>query len=77
VDGAVYSTDFPKTTLPVVVGVGNVGAQVLYAGQAPYFISGAAQINVVIPIDAPTGIVPLTILVGGAFSPQGVTIAVK
>ena len=77
VDGQTYQSNFPRATLPVVVGVGNEGAQVLYAGQAPYFISGAAQINVAIPSDGPTGIVPLTLVVGGIFSPPGVTIAVK
>lgn len=61
----------------VVAGIGNVGAPVLYVGQAPYFISGVAQINITIPSDASTGVVPLTLQVGGVFSPPGVTIAVK
>ena len=77
VDGQTYQTNFPTPTLSVVAGVGNSGAQILYAGQAPYFVSGVAQINITIPSDAPTGIVPLTLLVGGVFSPPGVTIAVK
>jgi uncharacterized protein (TIGR03437 family) len=77
VDGQIYQSNFPQATSPVVVGVGNIGAHVLYAGQAPGLISGVAQINIVIPNDAPTGVVPLTLLVGGVFSPPGVTIAVK
>jgi uncharacterized protein (TIGR03437 family) len=77
VDGKTYQSDFPKTTLPVVVGVGNSGAQVLYAGQAPLFITGAAQINVTIPTDAPTGSDSLTLVVNGAFSQNGVTVSVK
>lgn len=77
VDGATYQSNFPAATQTVVAGVGNVGAQVLYAGQAPFFVSGVAQINITIPSDAPTGVVPLTLVVGGVFSPQGVTIAVK
>lgn len=77
VDGQTYLTNFPQATLPVIVGVGNIGAQVLYAGQAPYFMAGVAQINIVIPSNAPTGVVPLTLEVNGAFSPSGVTIAVK
>ena len=76
-DGQVYESNFPTATLPVVVGVGNIGAQVLYAGQAPDFISGAAQINIVIPTGAPIGVVPLTLDVGGVLSPSGVTISVK
>jgi uncharacterized protein (TIGR03437 family) len=61
----------------VIAGVGNFGAQVLYAGQAPLFISGVVQINIVIPSGSPTGVVPLSLLVDGVFSPPGVTIAVK
>ena len=77
VDGQTYQSNFPTATLPVVAGIGNVGAPVLYVGQAPYFISGVAQINITIPSDASTGVVPLTLQVGGVFSPPGVTIAVK
>jgi len=77
VDGQTYQNNFPPPTLPVIAGVGNSGAQVLYAGQAPFFITGVAQINVVIPNDTPPGITSLTLVAGGAFSPPGVTIAVK
>jgi len=77
IDGQTYQSNFPMATLLVVAGVGNLGAQVLYSGQAPSFMSGVAQINIVIPNDAPTGVVPLTLLVGGIFSPPGVTIAVR
>jgi uncharacterized protein (TIGR03437 family) len=58
-------------------GVGNLGAQLLYAGQAPYFMTGVDQINIVIPTASPTGSVPLSLLVNGVFSPPRVTIAVK
>ena len=77
VDGKTYQNEFPRPTLPVVVGVGSSGAQVLYAGQAPLFISGAAQINAVIPSELSIGVVSLSLGVDGVFSPQGVTIAVK
>jgi uncharacterized protein (TIGR03437 family) len=77
VDGATYQTNFPTLTLPVIVGVGNSGAQVMYSGQAPGLVSGVAQFNVVIPTDATPGVLPLTLVVGGIFSPPGVTIAVK
>ena len=40
-------------------------------------MSGVAQINITIPNDAPTGVVPLTLLVGGIFSPPGVTLIVQ
>lgn len=77
VDGQTYQTNFPLATLPVIAGVGNLGAQVLYAGQAPYFMTGVDQINIVVPSGSPTGSVPLSLLVNGIFSPPGVTIAVK
>jgi uncharacterized protein (TIGR03437 family) len=77
VDGQIYQINFPTLTLPVIVGVGHTGAHVLYAGQAPDIISGVAQFNVVIPNDAPSGALHLTLVVGGIFSPSGVTISVK
>ena len=77
VDEQVYQSNFPTLTLPVVVGVGSSGSQVDYAGQAPDLVSGVAQFDVVIPSDATTGLVPLTLVVGGVFSTPGVTIAVK
>lgn len=77
VDGQTYQANFPLATLPVIAGVGNLGAQVLYAGQAPYFMTGVDQINIVVPSASPTGSVPLSLLVNGIFSPPGVTIAVK
>ena len=77
VDGATYGNNFPTLTLPVTVGVGNSGAQVVYGGQAPDLVSGVAQFNVVIPPDSPTGVLQLTLVVGGVFSTPGVTIAVK
>ena len=70
-------TGLPTLTLPVIVGVGNSGAQVLFSGQAPDLVSGVAQFNIVIPSDATTGVVPLTLVVGGIFSTPGVTIAVQ
>jgi uncharacterized protein (TIGR03437 family) len=77
VDGATYQSNFPMLTLPVIVGVGSSGAQVVYSGQAPDLVSGVAQFNVVIPSDAPSGVLSLTLIVGGVYSAPGVTIAVK
>jgi uncharacterized protein (TIGR03437 family) len=77
VDGQTYQSNFPTATFPVIAGVGNFDAQVLYAGQAPSFMSGVDQINIVIPSGSPTSSVPLSLLVNGVFSPPGVTIAVK
>lgn len=72
--GLVCTSDFPSA---IIAGVGKVGAQVLYAGQAPDLRAGVAQINIVIPTDVSAGVLPLTLVVNGKFSPPGVTIAVK
>ncbi len=77
VDGQVYQSSFPTLTLPVIVGVGGSGAQVVYGGQAPDLVSGVAQFNVAVPSGTTTGMLPLTLVVGGVFSSPGVTIAGK
>jgi uncharacterized protein (TIGR03437 family) len=77
VDGQIYQSNFPSFAFPVIVGVANIGAEVVYAGQAPYLVSGVAQINFIIPSEAPIGVVPLNMEASGVFSPPGVTIAVK
>ncbi len=77
VDGQVYQGTFPTISLPVVVGVGGIGTHIDYSGQAPDLVSGVAQFDIVIPTDATTGVVPLTLEVGGISSMAGVTIAVQ
>ena len=58
----------PITVLPVVVGVGNVGARVLFSGYAPGFL-GLYQVNFEIPGTVPPGrLLDLTVKVGDAFS---------
>jgi uncharacterized protein (TIGR03437 family) len=64
------------TTLPVVM-IGNVPAQVVFAGLSPQFV-GVNQINVAVPAGTPTGsAVPLQIVVGGVTTSATVTIAVS
>ena len=78
VDGKLAAAPLPSPIGGVVTGVGDEGAEVLYAGGAPGLVAGLMQVNARIPADAAVGDkVPLTILTGGAFSPAGVTIAVK
>lgn len=77
-DGKIYEDQLPQAVLPVVVGFGNEGAPVSYAGQAPFAVSGGSQINAVIPADAQTGAaVSVTLLVSGQYSRPGVTMAIK
>jgi len=71
-DGALHKT----TTLPQVT-VGNVPAQVVFAGMTPQFV-GVYQINIVIAAGTPTGnAVPLQITMNGVTSRNDVTIAVS
>jgi uncharacterized protein (TIGR03437 family) len=78
VDGRLAMAPLPVPVLDVVVGVANIGAEVVYAGLAPGFVSGLMQINARIPPDAPSGgAVPLVIRVGDSFSQPGVTIAIR
>lgn len=70
--------DYPVPQLPVRVTVGGHPAEIVYAGDAPNAVAGLFQINFRVPADAPIGdAVPLSISVGGAQSPDGVTMAIR
>jgi trimeric autotransporter adhesin len=72
------SQTLPKPLLPVMVGINNAGAEVLYAGAAPGLVAGVLQVNARIPLDTlPGSAIPLSIKIGDAYSQTGVTIAVK
>jgi hypothetical protein len=59
VDGLIPTDSFPIPLLPITVEVGGLPAKVLYAGAAPYLVSGLIQVNAQIP--------PLTI--GSLYAP--------
>ena len=62
----------------VTVLLGDVAAEVLYAGAAPGLITGIVQINARIPDNAPIGkAVPITLKVDAFASPVGVTLNIK
>lgn len=77
IDGLVANSTFPKPILPVSVRVGDVLAEVLYAGAAPGLVSGVFQLNVRIPNTATIGDLPVTLTVGQVVSRQDITVAVK
>jgi len=78
VDGKVASVPLPTPILPLVVGIANIGAEVLYAGAAPGVVAGLLQVNVRVPTDAPSGPgVGLVIKVGEVFSQPGITVAIQ
>ena len=63
---------------PVRVNIGGVDAVVTYAGPAPGLVSGATQINAIVPAESQTGSsVPVTVQIGGAFSQANVTVSIR
>jgi uncharacterized protein (TIGR03437 family) len=78
VDGKAASVPYPYPNLPVTATVGGQDAPVKYAGGAPGLVAGLMQVNIQIPSGIQTGnAVPVVLRVGDAFSPGGVTIAVR
>ena len=72
------ASDYPTPLADVRVTVGGVPAEILWMGEAPHSVAGLFQVNIRIPKNAPTGdAVPLTLMVGGARSPDGVTMAIR
>ena len=57
----------PQPLLPVTVTVGGAIAQIAFAG-IPSGLAGATQINFVIPDNAPLGVQPVVVTVGGIAS---------
>lgn len=77
-DGQISGAILPKPLLPVSVQIGGLDAKVVYAGAAPGLMSGALQVNVVVPVDAPSGqTVPIVLTLGIFPSQQAVSIAIK
>lgn len=81
-DGALanYGTlaEYPRPHLEVKVFVGGQQATILYAGAAPSLVAGVMQVNIQLAAGTPSGnAVPITLQVGGASSPSGVTVAVR
>lgn len=67
-------------TNQITVTIGNTTlapSDVLYAGLSPGSISGLYQFNVRIPSGAPSGEVPVTIVIGGFQTQAGVTIPIQ
>jgi uncharacterized protein (TIGR03437 family) len=83
VDGSVANNlPLPAPVAPVTVLIGGppgigVPAQVLYAGAAPGDVAGVLQMDIVIPPNAPSGLVPLSFSVGGTSSYNMTTIAIQ
>ena len=73
------ATEASATSIPnISVLLGDIQAEVLYAGAAPGLITGIVQINARVPDNTPTGkAVPITIKVASNASPPGVSLNIK
>jgi uncharacterized protein (TIGR03437 family) len=72
-NGPTYATPIGKVT----VVIGGIVVTPEYAGAAPQLVAGVMQINVRVPLEVPSGDVPLEVRVGTARSQSGITLAVK
>ncbi len=76
-DGRVADQALPLP-LPVSATVGGLPAAVHYAGAAPGLVTGVLQVNLRIPLEAPTGdAVPVSLTIAGVSSASGVTLAIR
>ncbi|MCS7025251.1 MAG: hypothetical protein NZV14_10655 [Bryobacteraceae bacterium] len=79
VDGVIASANLLRSPIArTEVRIGGQPAEVLYVGSVPTTVLGLAQVNVIVPPNAPTGpAVPVEVIVGGVASRPGVTMAVR
>ena len=78
VSGQVNFVNLKKPLAQVSVTIGGQPAEVQYAGSAPGFVSGAFQVNALIPDTAPSGsAVQVVLTVGGASSSGVATVAIQ
>lgn len=78
VNGRIAGSVLPRPAAPVMVMVGGLPAQVLYAGGAPGIVAGGMQINVQLPAGVASGpAVPVTLQVGARASQNFVTVAIR
>jgi uncharacterized protein (TIGR03437 family) len=79
-DGRVTPTDgtlLRRPLLPVTATIGGVPVTVEYAGAAPGIVSGVMQANLRLPANAPSGNLPVVVVVGTATAQSNVTVAVQ
>lgn len=78
VTGKLAGDPLPKPILGASARIGGLGADVMYAGAAPGWVSGLMQINLRVPKEVvPGSQVPIQFSVGSANSQPGVTVAVR
>jgi uncharacterized protein (TIGR03437 family) len=73
-DGSVVGEALPRPILPVRVLMAGREAEVLYAGGAPGLVAGVMQVNARVPEGLQGEAIPVTVRVGSAESPAGVSL---
>ncbi len=77
-DGEIVGGLLPVPQLPIFARVGGVATDIVYVGGAPGIVNGVFQMNVRIPLGAPTGTkVPIQITVGDYSTTAATTVAVQ
>lgn len=77
VDGMIADDVLPKPRLRVSVQIDSLDADIQYFGAAPGLAAGVMQVNAVVPKGVRRGTsVPVLLIVGGASSQAGVTVAI-
>jgi uncharacterized protein (TIGR03437 family) len=78
VDGAIAGGSPPVPVEPVTVQIGDIPANITYAGIAPLSTNGLLQVNIAIPTEAPVGAaVPILVTIGNYVSQPGVTVSIQ
>lgn len=77
VDGKLGGPTPPKPTQKVTAQIGGLDATVQYAGGAQGLTAGVMQVNVLVPLETPSGAVSVVLKVGNATSQANVTLNVR
>jgi len=67
----------PRDLLPAQVRIGGQRASVAFYGEAPGVVPAVMQLNVQIPLNVPSGDLPVSVSIGGNSTQDGVTVSVR
>jgi uncharacterized protein (TIGR03437 family) len=67
----------PTPVQPVRVLINGQQVPYAYAGEAPGMVAGVMQLNVQIPLYAPSGALSIQVSIGGIMSQSGITVTVQ
>jgi uncharacterized protein (TIGR03437 family) len=67
----------PAPRQSIQVWINGQPATYTYAGEAPGMVAGVMQLNVQIPLNAPSGALSIQVSVGGIMSQSGITVTVQ